>query len=313
MSSGYYYKGIDLSNIYVNDGLLNDSIGFKIPVSKGNYLDYSGMRPISFGYTVSGVDLCNTTTANYDVYTDTSKTTNVVVPSGVKSCRVISVGGSGGGGGCGGNASAKEYLTSKSSGSFGGDGGMGGYGAYKYSTINLDSVSTIQVVVGSAGTGGTAGNSNSTHMNVTELTLSKNTSGGDGNSGNAGNLSYIYFDNNSNTHYAVSGGGNGGEGGYGANAKATYAAANSKEGDGGTAGNASETQANDTNYPPVISYTVKKRMPIIDIKGTVTKYVDVDVPYYAGVPSTTVAQAYNSDANGYKGTDGAVQIIWLYD
>ena len=311
MSSGYYYKGIDLSNIYVNDGLISDSNGFNIPVAKGNYFNYSGMRPNSFGYTVSGVDLCNTATANYDVYTD-STTTNVDIPSGVKSCRVISVGGSGGGGGAGGNASSKAYINSNSKSSFGGDGGVGGYGGYHYSKLNLDSVSKIQVVVGSAGKGGTSGNNNSTHMNIASTDTSNNTKGGDGNSGNAGNSSYIYFDNNTTSHYAVADGGNGGGGGNGASAKAEYSNSNSNSGNSGSTGNSTESQAKDTNYPEVISYTGTKSITTVDYKGA-SSTVTVPVSYYAGVPSTTVAEASNSDANGYKGTNGAVQIIWLYE
>lgn len=312
MSSGYYYKGISLSEIYVNDGSTSNDYGFfNMPAMSST--KYSGMRPNPLGYTCAGVDLSNHATANYDVYTDTSKTTNVVVPSGVKSCRVISVGGSGGGGGAGGNASSKAFTDENTKSSFGGDGGAGGYGEYNYSKLNLDSVSKIHVVVGSAGTGGTSGNNNSTHMNVSSTSTRNNTKGNDGNSGNAGNSSYIYFDNNTTSHYAIAKGGNGGGGGVGAHATAEYFNSNSTPGNSGSAGNSSESQAKDTNYPQLISYTEKISMPIIDIKGTVTKYVDVDVPFYAGVPSTTVAQAYNSDDTGYKGTDGTVQIIWLYD
>ena len=312
MSSGYYYKGISLSEIYVNDGSTSNDYGFfNMPAM--SYTKYSGMRPNPLGYTCAGVDLSNHATANYVVYTDET-TTNVDIPTGVKSCRVISVGGSGGGGGAGGNATSKAFVKETSKSSFGGDGGAGGYGEYNYSKLNLDSVSKIHVVVGSAGTGGTSGNNKSTYMNVSNTSTSNNTKGNDGNSGNAGNSSYIYFDNNTTSHYAIAKGGNGGGGGEGAKATAEYFTSYSNSPDeNGSAGNPSESQAKDTNYPPVISYTEKISMPIIDIKGTVTKYVDVDVPFYAGVPSTTVAQAYNSDANGYKGTDGAVQIIWLYD
>ena len=310
MSSGYYYKGIDLSNIYVNDGTIIDSNGFNIPVAKGKYFNYSGMRPNSFGYTVSGVDLCNTATANYALYTD-STTTNVDIPSGVKSCRVISVGGAGGGGGAGGKATSKAYFNSNSKSSFGGDGGVGGYGGYNYSKLNLDSVSKIQVVVGSAGKGGTSGDNNSTHMNIASTDTSNNTKGGDGNSGNAGNSSYIYFDNNTTSHYAVANGGNGGGGGNGAFAKAEFSTSSSNSGKSGSTGNSTESQAKDTNYPQLISYTIPAYTYTDPITGVTTKITD-SRSYYAGVPSNG-ADASNSEDTGYTGTNGAVQIIWLYD
>jgi hypothetical protein len=194
MSSGYYYKGISLSEIYVNDGSTSNDYGFfNMPAMSST--KYSGMRPNPLGYTCAGVDLSNHATANYVLYTDET-TTNVDIPTGVKSCRVISVGGSGGGGGAGGNASSKAFTDDNTKSSFGGDGGAGGYGEYNYSKLNLDSVSKIHVVVGSAGKGGTSGNNNSTHMNATSTSTRNNTKGNDGNSGNAGNSSYIYFDNN---------------------------------------------------------------------------------------------------------------------
>jgi len=312
MSSGYYYKGISLSEIYVNDGSTSNDYGFfNMPAMSST--KYSGMRPNPLGYTCAGVDLSNHATANYVLYTDET-TTNVDIPTGVKSCRVISVGGSGGGGGAGGKATSKAFANDSSKSSFGGDGGAGGYGEYNYSKLNLDSVSKIHVVVGSAGKGGTSGNNNSTHMNATSTSTSNNTKGNDGNSGNAGNSSYIYFDNNTTSHYAIAKGGNGGGGGVGAKAKAEYLTSDSTAGDNGSSGNPSESQAKDTNYPQLIIKTINfPPITMFDpIKGE-TKYIPIPpVNFYAGMPSNG-AFASNSDDTGYQGMNGAVQIIWLYD
>ncbi len=309
MSSGYYYKGISLSEIYVNDGSTSNDYGFfNMPAM--SYTKYSGMRPNPLGYTCAGVDLSNHATANYVLYTDET-TTNVDIPTGVKSCRVISVGGSGGGGGAGGNASSKAFTDDNTKSSFGGDGGAGGYGEYNYSKLNLDSVSKIHVVVGSAGTGGTSGNNNSTHMNVSSTSTSNNTKGYDGNSGNAGNSSYIYFDNNTTSHYAIAKGGNGGGGGIGAHATAEYFNSKSTPGNSGSAGNSSESQAKDTNYPQLISYTIPAVTMIDPLTGQ-KKVIVPPVNFYAGMPSNG-AFASNSDDTGYQGMNGAVQIIWLYD
>ena len=307
MSSGYYYKGIALSDIYVNDGSTSNDYGFfNMPTMTST--KYSGMRPNSLGYTFSGVDLSNHATANHVLYTNAT-TTNVDIPTGVKSCRVISVGGSGGSGGAGGNASSKAYLSSTSKASFGGDGGVGGYGGYNYSKLNLNSVSKIHVVVGSAGKGGTSGNNNSTDTNSTDF--SNNTKGGDGNSGNAGNSSYIYFDNNTTSHYAIANGGNGGGGGNGASAKAEFSKSDSDPGKSGSAGNSSESQAKDTNYPQLISYTFPGTTIFNPSKGK-TEEIFPPINFYAGMPSSG-ADASNSEDTGSPGMNGAVQIIWLYD
>lgn len=269
--SGYSYKGVSVNNICVNNGSTANVGGFSgMPAT--SVTNYSSMRPLTFGYTTGNppVDICNKYAApNTGIITTSG---NHSIPTGVKSCRVISVGGGGGNGGGGGTATSESY-TGTSSGSGGGAGGSGGYGSYIYSNISLTGYSSIYVYTGASGTNGNAGSNQKVNSNYTPIPAgynnNKTTNVNDGNAGNAGGYSYIIL-NGTNNWVAAAAGGNGGGGGGAASANASENKATSNGGSAGAAGTPTTSEANDSNYSTLENY-------------------------------------------GYPDTQGAVQIIWLYD
>jgi hypothetical protein len=261
--SGYSYKGVTVNNICVNNGSTANVSGFSgMPATSAT--NYSSMRPLTFGYNTGNppVDICNQYTApNTGTITSSG---NHSIPTGVKSCRVISVGGGGGAGGTGGNAKATSYNTGYSANGSGGSGGSGGYGTYSYNNyISLSGQSNIYVTIGSSGNNGGTGDG------VGKNYASGKISGHQGGSGNGGGSSYITI---GSTQMSVGYGGNGGEGGEGgsANVDGNDGKVNSAKGSSGNAGTPITTQSNDSNYPTLSNY-------------------------------------------GHPDTQGAVQIIWLYD
>ena len=272
--SGYSYKGINVSNICVNNGTTATVSGFSGMPTISSATNYSSMRPLTFGYTTGNppVDLCNQYAAsNTGIITTTG---NHTIPIGAKSCRVISVGGGGGDGGKGGNASSESYNSNVSSSS-GGTGGLGGYGTYNYSNVSLSGYTGIYTFIGGAGTNGNAGSNQKVNSNYTfpnGYNNNKTNNVNAGNHGNAGNQTYIQLTttNSQSGYYAISKGGNGGTGGEPASANASENKATSNQGSNGAAGTPTTIQAHDINYPTLSTY---------------------------GNPST----------------HGAVQIIWLYD
>ena len=150
MSSNYFYKGISVSQICSNNGNTNVSGYTGMPIT--SYTNYSGLRPLTFGYTSGSTDICNQYTApNTGIITATGSTTGVgvAIPSGANSCRIISVGGGGGSGGSGGDASSESYNGDASSAQ-GGFGGTGGYGSYVYANVSLAGINAINVFVGNS-------------------------------------------------------------------------------------------------------------------------------------------------------------------
>lgn len=270
MSSNFSYKGVSVSNIVTSNGNATVS-GFAgmpaIPLGGSNY---NGMKPLTFGYT-SGtppVDICNQYIAQSNLITSS---TNVNIPSGAKSCRVISIGGGGGSGGSGGYGSAKSYYNSNNAKGNGGDGGSGGYGQYTYGAINLAGYgfNYITVTVGGPGNNGSNGDNKSQNM------AKGTTKGNYGSSGNTGAPSYVVPTGPAATAYfgqqAYANGGNGGGGGEGGSGTVnSNGNTNSNKGSDGSAGTPDSSQAYDGNYPALSNY-------------------------------------------GNPGTQGAVQIIWLYN
>ena len=286
--SGYFYKDISINNIVVNNGKTTNVSGFSGMPDPSGGTNYSSMRPLKFGYTTGNSDLLNQYAApNTGIITASGTTVNV--PSGVKYCRVISVGGAGGGGGHGGKASATSYNGHNST-NYGGDGGIGGYGTYTYiNSLSISGHNSISVTVGSGGNGGSSGNDdskkstyNAGNANYTNV----KSNGNDGAPGNAGNSSYITLNGDTTTHLAVAPGGNGGGGGNGAWANATESGHNGGDGNAGAYGNSTTAKSNDPNYPILSNY---------------------------GIPSNVIAKDGGGQATGGNGTQGAVQIIWLYD
>jgi len=284
----FTFKGTSISNIYVNDGTTSNTGFLNIPNSNStDGVNYSSMRPNSFGYSYSGTDLCNSYTAKTTGIL--TYTQNVSIPTGATHCKIISVGGGGGSGGSGGVASSRAYNgaryatggintavsvdNSQTTVTYLGTGGSGGYGEYNYTSINISGAKTIDVTVGNPGNAGTNGNDVYNRSN-------RNGSKGDykydvctsvsnaGNDGTDGTSSYI---NISGTQYALSNGGVKGTCGNGGKAQAgesnAYGNINATI---GSAGNSTTQQANDNSYKTLSTY-------------------------------------------GNPGTQGAVQIIWLYD
>ena len=265
-NSGCFYKGINLNQIYVNNGNTGTISGYSgIPNSNGNQSNYSGMNPLSFGYNSGNIGLYNQVTANNTIITTTQ---NVNIPTGVTSCNIICVGGGGGNGGKGGEAVVKNTNTGDEDAGGGGVGGSGGYATYSYeNSFSLVNYNTISVTIGNSGNNGSNGDSKNDNFNV------GSDKADDGSSGNSGNPSYITI---SGSNYAYSNGGNGGNGGEGGTAGWNYNNDNfnydpiGDQGSPGDAGNFTSTQANSNIFPALSNY-------------------------------------------GNPETQGAVQIIWLYN
>lgn len=309
--SNYYYKDINLNNIYVNDGKTttntSDFYGYEgIPNSNSNDgIKHTGEAPVPFGFTYQGIDLSAYTTSNYTLYTTSQEAT---IPTGCKSIRVISVGGGGGGGGAGGNASATVTATPLTAKGNGGAGLDGGYATIVYSNNNLNenydisNTENIYVTVGDAGTAGNNGKDNSTE--TTPFENRKDTTGGKGGSGNAGNSSYIKTtDSNGNLKLFEAASGNGGAGGNGA-----YATAGPTGVPDSDKGKSNTDFANLENDP--YSSTLYKKLIFLTIPQPDGKYFNI--PY--GAPGS--GAFYNEEHNleeASSGVPGAVKIIWLYD
>jgi hypothetical protein len=292
--SNYYYKDINLNNIYVNDGKTTSDTNFYgyagIPNSNSTTgSTYTGETPLPFGFTYQGTDLSTYTTANSTTYKSSGTAT---IPSGCKSIRVISVGGGGGGGGAGGNASAKVDITGGNTAKGnGGAGGDGGYAIIAYSNNNINenydikNVKSIAVYVGTGGTAGSAGENKSTNSETT---------GGTGKDGNAGNVSFIQVTDSKGTNtVAYADIGNGGDGGNGAEAYVNGSNLNthSIKGEPGTPGNLTSDPYDSKIYA--------------DIGGGQPGTGGYQTDSKGNPPDTTV--------NANDGGSGAVQIIWLYN
>ena len=307
--SNYYYKGVNLNNIYVNDGkttsdaTTNGYIG--IPNSNSNEgIKYPGEAPVSFGFKYKGTDLSTTCTANTTTYTSS---TNASIPTGCKSIRVISVGGGGSGGGAGGNAQAKASNGGNTAKGNGGAGLNGGYGSITYSNnntaenYNIENANSIYVTVGTSGNLGNNGQDNS--VSATIFDKSDTATGGVGGAGNAGNASYLTITTNNGTNNVFEASpGNGGAGGNGASAKvnAPDQKTNSSKGNSNTDyANLQNDPYSSTVYPELIF----EKFKIVNEK--------INIPY--GNPGTG---SYYNDSTLYTGSNavqGVVKIIWLYD
>ena len=275
--SNYFYKGINLKSVCVNDGKTGKVSQYSaFPNTNGLYNGYSSMRPLPFGYVdINGSDMSTYYTANYTVYVGSSKVNTV--PTDSKSCRIITIGGAGGDGGDGGSATAKKnFGSTKKSKSDGGSGGVGGYGYFAYGNSQFNTGGYIEIIVGGAGSDGLDGGSSSANVNNSGNT--KETAyGGDGGDGGGGSPSgFFYYDSKGKQMTAISSnGGNGGNGGNGAVAYANTGSTNSSSGSDGKAGSPS----------------------VNDSRGINNAYYNFNTDY----------------GNPTAGSNGAVIVIWLYD
>jgi len=287
--SNYFYKGVNLSQIYVNDGKLSNQDNYTgIPtISNDSYVVYSMVRPLNFGYSYRGDNLNNITTSYYSLVNETG---NIKTPTNCKSINIICVGGGGGGGGSGGGANAKAGLKGDSSSSSGGDGGQGGFGYYYTGKLYVQGGATYEVTIGGGGGGGGSGTGNY----ISGAGGDASTQGKAGETGGAGSPSGIKIGNN---FYGGSGG-NGGNGGIGAIAFAKQNTSNSSKGDPGSSGNS----PNSTYNGAPNSY------PQLELKSGNTS-----IPY--GIPGSG-GSGGNPGTNGYPGNSGvhgSAIIVYLYD
>ena len=291
--SNFFYKNVSISDIVQTKGVstsrMDGYIGMPIPdipdgyettVKSGNtstkFIQYNGMQPLTFGYFIGGSDLLYKYTAATTGVLANSQ--DVTIPTGAKSCRVISVGGGGGKGGDSGYAAAQSFNSKNTSKGETNGGGAGAFASYNYTKVDkLVDYKTIKVTVGAAGGKGGTGSSEKVNSNYNNKTLdynkNKTTNVGAGGRGDTGGPSYIELANTDSKVKLQTANANGGEGGYGGNAGYANASYDKQDANGGSVGKTGspyEKQAKDTNFPSLSTY-------------------------------------------GDSGVGGAVQIIWLYD
>jgi hypothetical protein len=273
MSGGYFYKGINLNQIYRSGNI--GATGYSgMPFSNGA-TTFAALQPNDFGYSLNGTPLSNTVQANTTGVLTSSPINPVSIPTGCKSINVIAVGGAGGAGGRGGNTSANSYNSGGSSDGTGGAGGTGGFGTYYYqNSILLGNEQTITVTVGAVGVNGTPGNAASAKSNMNSNFSYNNAkaTGNDGTKGGDGSASIIIIGNKQITAAA----GNGGTGGDGSTSNGSQNTQSSTPGTPGTSGNSQNST-------------------------------------YGGAPNAYPPLINGNTIYGNPSTGGAVQIIWLFD
>lgn len=293
--SNYFYKSINLNQIYQNNGTTYGAgtpyVGMPTRTDPSGNVNFSGMRPLTFGYTTNtDGDLSNIAVANLTII-NTSTTTPSAIPTGAKQIRWICVGGGGGGGGAGGFGRANVNNTATGNGGVGGTGGFGVNTAVTGS-YNLQNVNSYGITIGAGGTGGTKG-ANRTVNNVTGKANAVGSSGNDGNAGGPTSL-YVFTNASPNVQQiiATASGGNGGGGGAGGSANADSSGnTNSSTGAAGTSG----TPAAFTSLSPVY--------PTPSVGST-----------SPGNPGTgDIDNSNGTTLTAPSGRAGQVTIIWLYD
>jgi hypothetical protein len=255
-------------------------------------------KPLHYLQPISGVptDLQNICTAQSTIYNDPTQA-YYNIPTHCKSFRAFAIGGGGGGAGGAGGASAKSNYPAPANNATrkGGNGGDGGYGTYVYLTsatsVTSQGGTIISVQIGLGGAGGTAGKSNSNY--VSSKTNNNNTAatGDNGNVGSPGDATTIAY---AGTTILTAPGGAGGN--LGNNAKAAMTK-------GGNISNSANGNGNsDPRNPPTASINPATG-------GVITST--------AGNPGNGGDGGGNSPnfqpSAGNAGTNGAAQIIWLYD
>jgi hypothetical protein len=156
MSSGYFYKNININNLVApGSTTVPGYIGFPssfLPSCNDTGFD----KPTLFLYSYQGTDVSNSTTATYNVTNNAnndgySGTIPLAIPGTSIKYNYVSICCSGGGGGGGGGGNGTNLAE-------GGDGAPGTSGSY---AAVLDCpVSSISAINFSIGSGGTSGNAN---------------------------------------------------------------------------------------------------------------------------------------------------------
>ena len=238
---------IDIRNIVTGSGVTKVG-GYKdFPTLTSS--TYAKMKPLLLNYSKNGDssgDLMNSASAFTKLHN--SPDSSVVVPTGAKAIRVISLGGGGGGGGNGGGMKGTANANNESDWANGGTGGPGGYGTYAYSKEDypLNGATKIAIAVGNRGGAGTTGINGST----------KNKSGATappGSPGAAGGASWINIGSVQSLFYGI--GGNGGNGGKGAKGYGGYNKANAYTGVPGNSGSVDGKQGNQSSDWPKFDNT----------------------------------------------------------
>jgi hypothetical protein len=195
MSSGYYYKNIDVVNVITISGGNDNTIAAKY-INFGSTTPYTlfgnYFKPNPVGYQINSIDICNLCTAQY---LNGNNSGTIPIPTGVTAFNFVILGGGGGGGGGGDSAWLSDQRYA------GGDGGASPTSLnFYYGTVTHNGTNTIQVQVGAGGAGGAAGNKQEVHGQATATAQG-------GQTGGLTNLQY------SDLIYGVGGSNGGGPGG----------------------------------------------------------------------------------------------------
>jgi hypothetical protein len=306
--AGFTYKGVSLETILERG---STSLSNTFPGLNVNRTDYNGMKPLITGFTINGEDISNLYSATTSIYTaipspDSSvKRTNVLIPKDVKQIRIIALGGGGGGGGPGGDAEVdwRSDSTTGSAYAVGGHGGPGGYGKYLYMTDTITSnKNVVSIYIGAGGAAGNRGNKGYIKAGVSGGDSTEGSPGGYGGFGLSSGVQLLSYESNT-----------------GDLNEPTYTA---QGGLGGIPGNGAKADMSRNKDRTV--YSGNRNIPTSDVYGERNiSYINIDNNYintsYHGIGgnggttdriSNTANNANFNIAN--SGTNGYVQIIWLY-
>jgi len=192
--SGYFYNGVDISNLIVSSTTSAPPSYTNFPRSIAPTYNSTGLdKPYNFSYQYNGNDVSNYSTAYgiaFNAGNSGSITTTIPNTTGYsfKHISGYCYGGGGGGGGGGGKNSVSYG---------GGDGGAGGAGGFAAIVGYPISGQTVNYQSGSGGGGGSGENSNKgvggspggdSYIDVGEITIIHAYGGGGGGGGNTANV-----------------------------------------------------------------------------------------------------------------------------
>lgn len=273
--------GIPLNDIIESgsDTTYKTIYGSEFPSSSGTH-SHSSNAPYSTGYEFGGADFSTYSKAtiqtfNSDMIVNISRGYDVDPPFGAKHFRAILVGAGGGKGGKGGD-SQHNINSGGNSGNVSNNttGRIGAYGSVEYiSDTEIKSINIFRI-----GKGGTDGaNGNKTHNKTSTNFPSRNATGNSGQDGNRGNSTELVVDGDVLNSIEASGG----LGGSGSNGSSVHwkgaSAYNYERNYGGYNANAPTPSSNSARI------------------------------------SDNSFDPSNYTGYGSPGTDGCVQIIWLWD
>ena len=272
--AGFSYKGVDIYKITNGSATTGTLVpGYSF---KGTKTDYTGLRPLPFGLDYQGkslADYCSAYTQPIITTQPTTTTTTSTVDI-PPHCKSFAFYGIAGGGGGGGNG-GNANVNVNSGPARNRSGGQGGSGTKGAHMYGYHISNSGQNVISiEIGKGGKAGGSGGNAQNNTSAGSGSNAKGGNGGPGAVGNETKLKI---GNTNYATNTA-PGGNGGGGADVKYNGTKWSAKHGDSGSTPeqSSSKSENNSVTFPNIDNY------------------------------------GNGGGATG-NGSDGAIQIIWLYD